>query len=106
MAYTSEFNRVKKFSCRVDKNYEAATISEVSFRQAVALPKIRIDLCARDLQQDHFHRKKQLAKLTTAAFLKQGYISDKELLDYLHEVRVLHPVRTIALAAGFERKEE
>ncbi|MEO5351030.1 MAG: hypothetical protein H7836_15510, partial [Magnetococcus sp. YQC-3] len=63
----------------------------------ISLPKIKLDV--------GFRRKKQLAKEWTKIFLLEGFIEDKELMDWLMYERIIRRERLLAIAGSFNRDE-
>ncbi|MEO5350120.1 MAG: hypothetical protein H7836_10795 [Magnetococcus sp. YQC-3] len=92
---SGDFRRCKKFALEIRS--EDSTLSTASRNDYISLPKIKLDV--------GFRRKKQLAKEWVKIFLLEGFIEDKELMDWLMYERIIRRERLLAIAGSFNRDE-
>ena len=102
---SSSFRRVKKFSVCFDSNFTKGKISSVGWRDNFALPVQEFKLEAKDLCEDEFHRRKQLAKITVNKFIELGFITSEEIVENLMDKHRIHPFKLIAVGTMYNRKE-
>ena len=95
MLATGRINRVKKFNFELRGDY--AVLVESGVGSSIPLP------VANGKYLFDWHRRKQFAKCVTADFLRNGFVSDRELVEHLMGVGVIDSRRLIVLAALFDK---